>query len=115
MRSFRGPPLAGVVAFLAACAAIPPETLPPGSFALVGRVAVRYGDEAASGRLTWRHSGVADELRISTPLGQGVAVAALPNARVRELLVELVRDRVLSATADGYRSRPKLVPRPRSG
>ena len=73
MRSFRGPLLAGVVAFLAACAAIPPETLPPGSFALVGRVAVRYGDEAASGRLTWRHSGVADELLISTPLGQGVA------------------------------------------
>ena len=73
MRSFRGSLLAGVVAFLAACAAIPPETLPPGSFALVGRVAVRYGDEAASGRLTWRHSGVADELLISTPLGQGVA------------------------------------------
>ena len=36
-------------------------------------MAVRYGDEAASGRLTWRHSDAADELLISTPLGQGVA------------------------------------------
>ena len=36
-------------------------------------MAVRYGDEAASGRVTWRHSDAADELLISTPLGQGVA------------------------------------------
>jgi len=73
MRSLRQPLLAGVVALLASCATAPPEALPPGSFSLVGRVAVRYGDEAASGRVTWRHSRAADELVISTPLGQGVA------------------------------------------
>lgn len=73
MRACRGPLLAGAVVLLASCAAVPPEALPPGSFSLAGRVAVRYGDEAASGRLTWRHSDAADELLISTPLGQGVA------------------------------------------
>jgi len=73
MRSLRTPLFAGVVALLASCATVPPETLPPGSFSLVGRVAVRYGDEAASGRVAWRHSHTADELVISTPLGQGVA------------------------------------------
>lgn len=52
---------------------VPPETLPPGSFAIVGRVAVRYGNEAVSGRVAWRHSQVADDLLISTPLGQGIA------------------------------------------
>jgi outer membrane lipoprotein LolB len=73
MRSLRGPLLAACAAVLAACAAVPPETLPPGGFSLVGRVSVRYGDEAATGRLTWRHSDGGDELLISTPLGQGVA------------------------------------------
>ena len=67
--------LGGFVAalLLASCATVPPETLPPGSFSLVGRVAVRYGEEAASGRVAWRHSPAADELVISTPVGQGVA------------------------------------------
>ena len=73
MRSCRGPLLAGAAILVAACAAVPPQAPPPGSFSLAGRVAVRYGDEAASGRLTWRHSAAADELVISTPLGQGVA------------------------------------------
>ena len=73
MRSCRGPLLASAAILLASCAAVPPEALPPGSFALAGRVVVRYGDEAASGRLTWRHSDAADELLLSTPLGQGVA------------------------------------------
>jgi outer membrane lipoprotein LolB len=73
MRSLRGPLLATCAAVLAACAAVPPEALPPGGFSLIGRVSVRYGEEAASGRLTWRHSAAGDELLISTPLGQGVA------------------------------------------
>jgi outer membrane lipoprotein LolB len=73
MRSCRGRLLAAAAALLASCAAVPPEPLAPGSFMLAGRVAVRYGDEAASGRFTWRHSDAADELLLSTPLGQGVA------------------------------------------
>lgn len=60
--------------FLGACASIaPPQAALEGEFAVVGRVAVRYGDEAASGRVAWRHSDSDDELLISTPLGQGIA------------------------------------------
>jgi len=73
MPSFRSPLLAGAVTLLASCASVPPEALPPGSFSLVGRVAMRQGDEAASARFTWRHTGADDELVISTPLGQGIA------------------------------------------
>lgn len=81
MRSLRGPLIAGVTALLASCAAVPPEALPPGSFVLVGRVAVRNGDEAVSGHVTWRHSDAADELVISTPVGQGVAEITRANGR----------------------------------
>jgi outer membrane lipoprotein LolB len=42
-------------------------------FELVGRVAVRYGSEGASGRIEWRHSFTDDELLITSPLGQGIA------------------------------------------
>ena len=74
MRAFRpGLLLAGLAAILASCAAVTPEAPSPGSFSLTGRVAVRYGNEAASGRVSWRHSDTADDLIISTPLGQGVA------------------------------------------
>lgn len=60
-------------ATLAACASVAP--LPPkaGEFAVVGRVAVRYGEEAASGRVAWRHTEADDDLVLSTPLGQGIA------------------------------------------
>ncbi len=66
---------AGCVAvFLGACAALParlPDQVP--AFELSGRVAVRYGDEAASGRAEWRHAPETDDMVISTPLGQGLA------------------------------------------
>ena len=45
-------------------------------FELVGRVAVRYGSDGASGAsggIAWRHSSAADELLITSALGQGVA------------------------------------------
>lgn len=58
-------------ALLAACATAP---LPTGTaFELTGRVAVRSGQEAASGRLFWRHGQTFDDLMISTPLGTGIA------------------------------------------
>jgi outer membrane lipoprotein LolB len=76
MRSVRSLAFAAVpvlAAVLAACATAPPPALPAGGFSLVGRVAVRNGDEAASGRIAWRHTDADDDLVISTPLGQGVA------------------------------------------
>jgi outer membrane lipoprotein LolB len=45
----------------------------PGGFELSGRVAVRYGQESATGAVQWRHSEAADDLLITNPLGQGVA------------------------------------------
>lgn len=58
---------------LAACASVPPLAPAPGGFSLIGRVAVRYGEEAASARVSWRHSDATDDLLLSTPLGQGIA------------------------------------------
>jgi len=42
-------------------------------FEMQGRAALRYGAEGGSTRITWRHSGSADDLLITTSLGQGVA------------------------------------------
>jgi outer membrane lipoprotein LolB len=45
----------------------------PLEFHLVGRIAVRYGQEAFTGAVAWRHAPGGDEMLISTPTGQGVA------------------------------------------
>jgi len=58
---------------LAACASVPPLSAPPGGFELQGRVAVRYGSDGASGRISWRHSRESDELLLASSMGQGVA------------------------------------------
>jgi len=60
---------------LAACAALPKQSGPPkeGGFELQGRVAVRYGSDGASGRVSWRHAPDSDEMLITSFLGQGVA------------------------------------------
>jgi outer membrane lipoprotein LolB len=59
---------------LGACAALSEAPLlPPGGFELSARVAIRHGKEAASGRIFWRHSNDADELLLTSPLGQGIA------------------------------------------
>lgn len=42
-------------------------------FEFQGRIAVRYRDEASSGNVSWRHRADADEVLLTTPLGQGVA------------------------------------------
>jgi len=62
---------------LAACATTEEQTAPEGpigdAFQLSGRVSVKYGTEAASGKITWQHDAAGDDLLLSTPLGQGVA------------------------------------------
>jgi outer membrane lipoprotein LolB len=61
-------------AFLAACETLPePRTAPPGGFELSGRVAVRHAKESGSARIFWRHSDDSDDLRITSPVGQGIA------------------------------------------
>jgi len=59
---------------LAACAT--PGFLFPAAdaeFELAGRIAVRYRDDAGSGYIAWRHGARADEMLLTTPLGQGIA------------------------------------------
>jgi len=59
--------------FICACAQV--ELRPPASvdFDVAGRIAARYGSEAFTGNVSWRHARGGDEMLISTPLGQGVA------------------------------------------
>ena len=43
------------------------------AFYISGRVSVKYGAEAASGKIAWQHDAASDDLLFSTPLGQGMA------------------------------------------
>ena len=65
--------LAAVLFAVAACAQL--ETTVPHDvvFDLTGRLAARYGNQAFSGNIAWRHAGGSDELLITSPLGAGVA------------------------------------------
>ena len=61
----------------AGCAAVEERPAPAGpigdAFYLTGRVSVKYGAEAVSGKIAWQHDAASDDLLFSTPLGQGVA------------------------------------------
>ncbi len=57
---------------LGACASLAPLIEKP-EFDLAGRLAARYGSESFSANLAWRHARNADEMLITTALGQGVA------------------------------------------
>src|SRR5690349_12592118 len=73
MRAARLSCAAATAFVLAACAA--PQFRQSADnlvFELAGRIAVKYRDEAASGNLAWRHSGEADEMLITSPLGGGI-------------------------------------------
>jgi outer membrane lipoprotein LolB len=65
--------LAAAALLAAACTHL--ELKPPTSvdFELLGRIAARYGSDAFTGNIRWRHAGAGDEMLISTPLGQGLA------------------------------------------
>jgi outer membrane lipoprotein LolB len=71
-------------AFLGACAALPERGLaPPGGFELSGRVAVRAAKDSGSARIFWRHSSDADEMVITSPVGQGIARITREGERYR--------------------------------
>jgi len=59
---------------LSACAGLSSLSSEGGvEFELTARIAVRFGEEATSGNLAWRHLADGDELLITNPFGQGVA------------------------------------------
>jgi len=83
---FRFAPALAAAALLGACASLPDARFPlAGGFELSGRVAVRHGKDAASGRIFWRHSNDADELLITSPMGQGIARLSRERDRFRLL------------------------------
>ena len=56
-----------------ACAQLQTQVPDDVEFDLSGRLAARYGAEAFSGNIAWRHARSADEMLISSSLGAGVA------------------------------------------
>lgn len=62
-----------LLVLLGACAQLETRVPQDVQFDIEGRLAVRYGDEAFSGNLAWRHAGQSDELLITSSLGAGVA------------------------------------------
>src|SRR6186713_1177822 len=66
--------VAAALLLLPACAA-PGFSLPDQDrdFEIAGRIAVRYRDDAGSGNIAWRHGAHADEMLLTTPMGQGIA------------------------------------------
>jgi len=61
-------------AVLGACAGLPEHgAAPAGGFELSGRVAVRNAKDTGSAKIFWRHSSDADEMLITSPVGQGIA------------------------------------------
>lgn len=109
---------------LAACATLAPSIEQP-EFDLAGRLAARYGDESFSANLAWRHAREADEMLITTALGQGVArivregeAVTLTTAEPREyratdaeaLTEQVLGFRVpLAGLADWVRGRPSTA------
>jgi len=52
------------------------------AFQISGRISVKYGAEATSGRISWRHEAASDELLLMNPFGQGVARIARSDSLV---------------------------------
>jgi outer membrane lipoprotein LolB len=68
--------LLATVLNVCACAGLPElgaERQAVLEFELAGRIAVRHGEQAASGNVAWRHARDTDELLITTPVGGAVA------------------------------------------
>ena len=121
--------LLGSVSILCACAALPeldPERESALEFELGGRIAMRYGEQAASGNVAWRHSRASDELLITTPVGGAVARIVRDGAGVtltgadgeehRAADAQSLTERVLGfrlpleGLADWVRARPSAGP-----
>ena len=120
---------AAALLLLAACAT--PEFLFPAAdaeFELSGRIAVRYRDDAGSGNISWRHGARADEMLLTSPLGQGLArivrsgdqvvLTAQDGREFKAADAESLTEQVLGfrvplrGLADWVRGRPAPAPAP---
>jgi outer membrane lipoprotein LolB len=114
--------LCAILLMAGGCAQLETRAPPDVEFDLAGRLAARYGNEAFSGNLAWRHARSADEMLISSPMGAGVArlvrdgaSVVLTTAELREykasdaeaLTEEVLGFRLpLTGLADWVRGRP---------
>ncbi len=80
--------LAGVLAGCAASPMLPPRPAEIREFAFIGRLAVRQGETRHHVNVDWRHSATADEILLTTPLGQGVAEIVRDAAGARLTLAD---------------------------
>ncbi len=75
-----------VYLLLAGCAIVEQQPAPAApigdAFFLFGRLSVKYGAEAASGKLSWQHDPASDDMLLSSPLGQGMARIVRRDGRV---------------------------------
>lgn len=114
-------------AWLAGCAELaflhPAQDI---EFELSGRIAVHYREQGASGNIAWRHAPGADEMLITSALGQGIArivrereavVLTTPDGREhRAADAETLTEQVLgfrlplAGLADWVRARPAPGP-----
>ena len=61
-------------AVLGACETLPEHGVaPPGGFELSGRIAIRNAKDSGSAKIFWRHSSDADDMLITSPVGQTIA------------------------------------------
>jgi outer membrane lipoprotein LolB len=77
MRCFTMAALLALV--LGGCASVPsaphiePESPLSSGWTLQGRIGVQSGEQSVSGHIHWQHRAAADEVLMTSPLGQGVA------------------------------------------
>ena len=121
--------VAAAALLLAACAT--PGFLFPAAeveFELSGRIAVKYGDDAGSGNIAWRHGLRSDEMLLTSPFGQGIArlvrkgdevtLTAQDGREFRAADAESLTEQVLGfrvplrGLADWVRGRPAVAPAP---
>ena len=114
--------LCAALLLVGGCAQLETKAPQDVEFDLSGRLAARYGNEAFTGNLAWRHARSADEMLISSTMGAGVArlvrdgsSVVLTTAEPKEyrasdaeaLTEEVLGFRVpLSGLADWVRGRP---------
>ena len=114
--------LSALLLLAGACAQLGTKAPQDVEFELAGRLAARYGNDAFSGYLAWRHARTSDEMLITSALGAGVAQierdgdsVVLKTAEGREyraadaetLTEEVLGFRLpLAGLADWVRSRP---------
>lgn len=65
--------LSAMLLLAGGCAQLQTKVPEDVEFNLSGRLAARYGKDAFSGNIAWRHARSADEMLITTTLGAGVA------------------------------------------